>query len=461
MTRTSRMTMAHGLDEGRINLEEILGRSRPVSGAELASAPLVRSGFEMSQYVARSSERVSRALLALLAIACVSASGAASRLPSLDQALAEASGWLSQGRYLAASETLQRFAIDAHGKIRDLRAFLLWNQFQVEISGEPWQATDVSADDNESAMAIQLSGASVRPAIASIVDGAKGTRIVILNEDHIHPRQRAFALQLAKALRPLGYDVLAVETLNNAGDSASRMAALQRRGYLVMSDGFYTRDPVFADFVRQALRIGYIPASYEHLAADKTSGDERFEAREQGQAENLAAILKEHPHSKLFIYAGESHIAKSPVANGDEKRSWMAERLAKLTGVDPFSVDQTTLESDCSICRRLSRKMSGPLSFFRRSVPIVVGEYRGAVDLQVFKPQEGRMRGRPGWLPGMGRIPVAVPPNLLPRHGRRLVQAFVASESRDAIPLDQFVVSAGKSPPPFMLRRVRVRYSFQ
>lgn len=399
----------------------------------------------------------SRLLLLALAAACIGNSRADE---SFGRAFKQAYDALLHGRYLEASDTLQRYAVGPDGKVLDIQALGLWNQFQVDITGEPYPASANSRQDDPSIVR-QLSGAVAEPAISAIVDQARHTNIVILNEDHIHPRQRAFALQVAKALRPLGYDILALEALNNRGDSASRMSALKRRGYVVLSDGFYTRDPVYADFIRQALRLGYAPASYEDVAKRDASGDELIRAREQGQAENLGAVIKRRPKSKVLIYVGGSHLAEKPLAVGNGKLSWMAARLVKLTGINPLTVDQTTLQSDCEICGRLSHRSGEPVVFFSKSKSIVVGQFEGAVDLQVFEPEQRPVDGRPAWLLRMGRTPVPVPRSLLPMRGRRLVQAFVASESQDSIPMDQFVIATGQQPAKFMLPDVKVRFSFQ
>ena len=52
-------------------------------------------------------------------------------------------------------------------------------------------------------------------AIAEIVKRARKTRVVILNEAHDTSIGRAFGLEVARALRPLAYSLLAVEALSN------------------------------------------------------------------------------------------------------------------------------------------------------------------------------------------------------------------------------------------------------
>jgi len=61
----------------------------------------------------------------------------------------------------------------------------------------------------------------------------------------------------------------------------------------------------------------------------------------------------------------------------------------------------------------------------------------------------------------MGRTPSNIPPTLLPGKGTRLIQAFLADEGTDAIPIDQALVTSGKTTPKLMLPKRRVRYEYQ
>jgi hypothetical protein len=93
--------------------------------------------------------------------------------------------------------------------------------------------------------------------------------------------------------------------------------------------------------------------------------------------------------------------------------------------------------------------------------PLVVGEYAGKVDLQVAHPVAARIDGRPDWLRSMGRRPVAVPANLIPHKGTRLIKAYIAAEAEDAVPVDQVLVTAGKPLPKLMLPSGRIRYEVE
>jgi hypothetical protein len=317
----------------------------------------------------------------------------------------------------------------------------------------------------------KLGRATGEDAIEAIVQGARATRIVILNEDHNQPRDRAFAWQVAKALRPLGYDLLAVETLTNVPDSqewSRRMRQLVADGYVRESTGTYTRDPVFADFLRHGLALGYRPIAYEQTRNETFADpEEDIAQREQDQARNIIdRALAPYPNSKLLIYVGFSHAAEEPLHSASGKqRLWLAARLKRMTGIDPLTIDQTTFADPPALVPNvdiyeLASPKAGRSSIVLKigSRPLVVGPYAGAVDLQVVHPRLPTIGGRPAWLSQMDRRPVAIPRQLLPKKGHRIIQAFIASEGPDAIPVDQVVATAGVRPPPLMLPKREIRY---
>jgi hypothetical protein len=383
---------------------------------------------------------------------------------------------LDQGQYLAAAEALRPRAFDANGTPRPGFAYDEWRESQGLMTNEAPPAAEVPktsqmAPDDLAAM--QLASATATDAIAAIVERAKRTRVVILNEDHGVPRDRAFGLAVARALRPLGFDVLAVETLSNDADakaSEARMEALRRDGYPRRGTGVYVRDPVFADFIRQSLALGYRPVAYDATDySGRGDANARIAAREQAQADYLIdRALKVYPNSKLFIYVGWSHATENPKQDraGGPPTRWMAARLKAQTGIDPLTIDQTVLNDTGGGNRVLHAIVADRLNgrsavMISEGKPHIVGKYVGLVDLQVAHPRTVRIDGRPDWLRALGRAPIAIPATLLPKKGTRLIQAFIASEDKDAIPVDQVLVTAGQPVPKLMLPTIPVRYAVQ
>lgn len=398
--------------------------------------------------------------------------------PAPADPVSQASASLNQGRYLEAVDALAAAAFDKHGAVRDRQAFYSWLQYSPFITNRIDPAVldraDPSAPDLDDAERKRLTAIRPRDALEAIVERARETSIVILNEAHDSPRDRAFALEVARALRPLGYSVLAAETFINVrdGDSAPPSAgvgALAKDGFVRRDTGFYTADPVYADFVRQALGLGYRPVAYEMTGAQRSPGD-GIEEREQAQANNLmTSIFASAPATKVLIFVGYSHAAELALPNGDgTSNEWMAARLKRLTGIDPLTIDQTTISETASAraARQahalLSREASDrSLALFQDGRPHVLGQPTGAIDLQVIHPATRLVHGRPVWLARIGRKPVDIPRALLPATGRRLVQAFAADAPPDAVPLDQVVVRAGAPVLKLMLPDLPVRYATQ
>ena len=402
---------------------------------------------------------------ALLAAALLAvAAGAAPPAPQPDP-VARAMERFSEGDYLDSIEALERVAFDLSGKVADGRAHQMWYQLRPMIGGyAPPPVLSPNARPLAAADSERLRAASVHDALPAIRAAAAKTRIVILNEAHHSPRDRAFALEVARTLRPLGYTILAAEAFANVeAEGETPVAKLARDGYPRLQTGPYLRDPVFADFVRQALAFGYRPAAYEIKASQSRPGS-GIPVREQAQAENIAAILASNPGARLFVYVGFSHVMEAPIDHGGE---WMAARLKKLTGVDPLTIDQANLgEAVAHLWGREAQALVAPrirkASVLRLGgAPVNVGDYAHAVDLQVFQPRTQFVHGRPSWLTQLGRAARPVPSSLLPSKGRRLVQAFLADEGEHAIPIDQVLVEAGKPVPYLMLPRRQVRYAVQ
>lgn len=415
--------------------------------------------------------QVSRAIVAGVAASVVVAASAA-QTHAEPTAVSRAHGALMHGRYLEAIDRLRAAAFAPEAE-REPGARGLWAQVHPFIGGVSDPA--VLGEGHEGPLsgdtAERLRRADVRDAIGEIVARARGTRIVILNEAHDMPRDRAFALELARALRPLGFDILAAEALSNGAGAGAvpPVEQLARDGFPRLGTGFYTLDPVFGDFLRQALALGYRPVAYESVNDGRVSGrEERIAAREQEQAENLARIVRDNPEARLLVFVGYSHAIEAPVEiGGGRTREWMASRLKRLTGIDPLTVDQTVFDEanplDVAhrnlISKRIGRR---PGVLYLEGRPLIEGRAAGAHDLQVVHPPLRLRRGRPDWMWRIGRRPVAVPSRLLPRQGRRLIQAFVAGEPGDAIPLDQIVVEAGRAAPPLMVPRdTRIRWAWQ
>ncbi len=319
-----------------------------------------------------------------------------------------------------------------------------------------------------------IAGYEILPAIEAIVKEAKDRQVVILNEAHHISRHRAFAQILAARLREIGFEFLACETFSH------QIEALAKRGHVVVSDGTYTREPLFADFVRQSLKLGFIPVAYEtdgRRTKPGASSAESINQRETDQAENLVErIFKQNPKARVFIYVGYSHLLKKErPRNGAEPGQtvqWMAGRLKAKTGIDPLTIDQVAMTDPAAssphaaviaevFAAKEMKTSAMVLRHLKEPRYLVLGSYQGDADIQVFHRNTRMVDGRPDWLAMEAyRRPHEIPADLLAGSGRRLIKAHFEGEDDTVIAVDQIVVSGKeKSPPVLMLPVGTFRFS--
>lgn len=165
-------------------------------------------------------------------------------------------------------------------------------------------------------------------AASAIMRLAQGRRLVLINEAHHDPHTRALTLALLPRLKAAGFTHFAMEAL---GDDDTALAA---RGYPLWTSGSeYLHEPLLGEIARKALQLGFVVVPYE---ADSST----TEGRESGQARNLyRRVFAEHPDARLFVHAGYAHIDKTKGRLG--KAVPMAAELARLTGIEPLSIEQT------------------------------------------------------------------------------------------------------------------------
>lgn len=272
-----------------------------------------------------------------------------------------------------------------------------------------------------------------RPALEAIPELASHYQLVYLNEAHNIPLTRTLTVQLLSKLRQQGFTYFAVETIYQTDTK------LQTRGYPTRDSGFYTREPISAEMVRTALKLGFKVIGYEALS--NATGD----AREAEQARNIyRQVFKRDPHARLVVEAGYAHIQKSGEFLGG---SSMAEHLHKLSGIDGLAVEQTMLiphqvkEDNHPYYDAITRQL-------QPKTPIVFEDKAGkpwslqpGYDVSVVFPRQELRRGRPTWLTlGDLRQPYFVTGDRCEHHYPCLIEARYADEGNDAIPADRMVL---------------------
>jgi hypothetical protein len=295
--------------------------------------------------------------------------------------------------------------------------------FSIRQPGDPEDHPSPIADNNY----------SWRPALDAIPELAKGYQLIFLNEAHNIPLTRTLTVQLLPGLRKAGFTYLAIETLYPTDTQ------LQSRGYPIAETGFYTQEPISAELVRTALKLGFKLIPYE--ATSDATGD----AREAEQARNIyKAVFKVDPAARLVVEAGYAHIQTS----GEFLRGQtMAEHLRKLSGINGLAVEQTMMiphpSSDedhpyyTAIVQKLQPKT--PIVFVDKSNK--PWSLRTGYDVSVVFPTQQLRRGRPTWLAlGNLRQPYFISGDKCQENFPCLIEARYSSEGKAAVPADRMVL---------------------
>jgi hypothetical protein len=210
---------------------------------------------------------------------------------------------------------------------------------------------------------------------------------------------------------------------------------------------------------------------YEHIPTPGENPQALADAREQAQARNLVErIFAKDKEAKVLIVVGHGHLYRS--LPGDKDRPvQMGEYLHRLTGFDMLHIEQTQFfahpdrKVETPMYATLAAQFSSQEPFVLRAAdgshPVLLGQ-AGRVDMQVIFPRYASHDGRPDWLRTLaGRSPRAVPAELLPATGRRLVKALRIDDRADAVPTDIVLVEAGKPAPALMLPAGEFRYAVE
>ncbi|WP_395644427.1 hypothetical protein [Terricaulis sp.] len=270
--------------------------------------------------------------------------------------------------------------------------------------------------------ALMRDGAAVDP-VREIVRLSEGRRLVIINEAHDNPQNRAFIADVAVALRHHGFSLYAAETFAPSMRTPARWPRL--------SDGYYVHEPAYGALLRRAHAARFRFFEYEFLSpqdeAPPPDGDwaPRIARREAGQAANLQRILAEHPHDRMLIHVGYGHLQELP---DDEGRIFMAQRLKEATGIDPLTVDIT--------------RYASPSESFVFCDPAQTQSR--AVDFRIGSPALTFTDGRPSWRQRAGQRPLAIPPTATEL---TVWEARRANEPDEAVPVDRLMLRAGERLP--------------
>jgi hypothetical protein len=302
-------------------------------------------------------------------------------------------------------------------------------------------------------------------AVAAIDSIADSRQVIMINEEHRTPFHRALTLELLAKLYAKGFRYFAAETVDESD------AELTKRGYPTQNTGFYTADPVYADVIRAALKIGYKIVPYESVdktcKAPENNAEFCNDQRERGQAQNLYdRILKQDPQAKIFVHVGRGHNSKAAIS---ENFNFMAYYFQQLSKIEPFTIDQLRFSErrNPALEQPLYRLLTKENVLQKPSVyQASNGKFynmRMGYDMLIFHPRLTYKNGRATFLE-MNGIRKAEKPDLkkLKLESRNqiftgkepvLIQALIAEESADAVPFDQIILEPNQKIPVLMLSK--------
>ncbi|WP_126546843.1 hypothetical protein [Hymenobacter amundsenii] len=274
---------------------------------------------------------------------------------------------------------------------------------------------------------------ALRPVSARdyILRRARTERIIIINEAHHNPRHRAFTAALLPELAKLGYRYVAVEALNEQD------TLLNQRGYPTLATGFYTKEPQFGHLLRTAARSGFTLVAYDYGFSHE--GDGQVKARETAEARNIQRILQADPQAKIVVHCGFSHVNEGPTGMATEPA--MAYYLSRLTGINPFTIDQITLTESGTpggeyARYRLAKAPESSVFLTADGQPYAGADPNKSVDVNVYHPRTRYQQGRPAWTFTPERRPVPLKQALTVGYPC-LVLAYDAREDlATAVPVD-------------------------
>ena len=294
-------------------------------------------------------------------------------------------------------------------------------------------------------------------ALDAIESIAGREQVIMINEEHRTPFHRAVTLQLLSRLYAKGFRYFAAETLYETD------AELEKRGYPTQSTGFYTADPIYADTVRTALKLGYKVVPYENIDAKCKSPDDNPEfcndRRERGQAQNLyERILKNDPQAKILVHVGRGHNSKS---ESSKEFNFMGFYFKNLTKIEPFTIDQLRFSErrDSALEQPLYRFLTKNNMLQKPTVyQAADGKFYNiglGYDMVIFHPRMQYENGRAAFLQMNGeRRAAKIDLKKLKLRAVTepiLIQAFYARESEDAVPVDQIILYPNQKISPLML----------
>ncbi len=277
-------------------------------------------------------------------------------------------------------------------------------------------------------------------------------KALFFNEYPDHPQNRAFVSTMLDDLFAAGFTYFFME------DVVASDKELNNRAYPVINSGYYVKDPVYGDLIRQALQKGFEVVSYEPTKAQiekaitiikrtaKFSDPALLQqcARDWARAMNINRIYKKDPAAKIVVLTSRGNI-KEVSSNGFKT---MASWFHTFTKINPLTIDQRTFTEKCTIDEDPLygiRKVKVPTVFYykndifiKQEENTITGTTGKFVDVQIYFPRSSFRNDRPTWLEMNGyRLHQEINPDKYGMGTPCMVMAFKQDEDMTfAVPMD-------------------------
>lgn len=293
-----------------------------------------------------------------------------------------------------------------------------------------------------------------------ILKRAKNKKVIMINESHNMPQQRAYMISLLQKLYNQGFRYLGMEALGY--DSL-----LNQRAYPLLGKGWLLTEPVMGNVAREAIKIGFKVFSYEidhNEAVVPYNPENAFSSqvgtgleREIRQAFNIMKIFKADSTAKVVLFAGLGHICRE--WDGYMMASYVWRFLGPGLKNRPLSIDQICMveRSSDSIENPyfLFANVDKPSVFADTSNSSFINEYTNKqIDIQVFHPRSKYINERPDWLYQLDRIPFYIDAKKHKIQYPLIVKAYCKGEDiSKAVPFDVIQLNDKKEKKPLLLKK--------
>lgn len=186
--------------------------------------------------------------------------------------------------------------------------------------------------------------------------GAAQSSVVMMNEAHDGyarmPRTRKLGTKLLPLFHSTGFRILALEAL--PPETAQEWNQTRKVRWYPNSRG-YLSQPEMQTFIQSALDLGWTLVGYDvtrrqdlarlawfaEASQNKMITFEYTQWRERKQGQNLMKYWNQLNRPKMLVWCGNGHLAEHPLNFGKKKLYTMGWQFKELSGVDPFTINQT------------------------------------------------------------------------------------------------------------------------